>query len=184
MTRTGVLSRTISLMITTFILNLPLLASGNSKLTAYEVLEEYGFPIGLLPKGVVGYELNSTTGAFEVYFNKTCTYSIDSYELKYKKTVSGVISMDELKSLKGISVKVWWFWFSIKEVVRDDDELEFNVGVATADFAVSKFDKCPSCGCGFDCVNSKLTNMEVEEEMKMKMKMKLEKMNGTMVSSS
>ncbi|GAB2213901.1 hypothetical protein Droror1_Dr00018225 [Drosera rotundifolia] len=123
-------------------------------LTAYEVLEEYDLPVGLLPKGVTGYTLNSSTGAFKVYLNETCTFSIGSYKLKYKKTISGVISKDELKSLEGIAVKIWWFWFSISKVVRDDDELEFYVGSISADFAVGEFDESPTCGCGFDCVSA------------------------------
>ncbi|GMH20445.1 hypothetical protein Nepgr_022286 [Nepenthes gracilis] len=120
-------------------------------LSAYEVLEEYDLPIGLLPNGVLGYELNSTTGAFTVYLNGTCTFSISSYELKYKKKITGVISTDNLKSLEGIYVKVWWFWLRIQKVVRDGDELEFSIGVASADFPVSDFEECPTCGCGFDC---------------------------------
>ncbi|GLT42439.1 hypothetical protein SLA2020_164370 [Shorea laevis] len=97
----------------------PYASSAISTLTAYEVLEEYDFPIGLLPKGVLGYKLNSST--------------------------------DKLKSLSGIKVKVLFFWLSIKEVIRDGDELEFSVGIASADFPVSNFNECPTCGCGFDC---------------------------------
>lgn len=128
--------------------------AGNSTLTAYEVLEEYDFPVGLLPKGVVGYELDTSTGEFTVYLNGTCTFTIDSYELKYKSTITGVITKDKLSSLSGIKVKVWFFWLSIVTVTRDDDELEFSVGIASADFPVSNFAESPTCGCGFDCVSA------------------------------
>ncbi|XP_031261617.1 uncharacterized protein At5g01610-like [Pistacia vera] len=121
--------------------------------TAYEILEEYDFPIGLLPTGVTGYEFDNSTGKFSVYLNGTCTFSIDSYELKYKSTITGVLTTDKLSSLSGIKVKVVLFWLSITKVTRDDDELEFSVGIASADFPVSNFDECPTCGCGFDCVN-------------------------------
>ncbi|GLU07363.1 hypothetical protein SLE2022_243240 [Rubroshorea leprosula] len=129
----------------------PYAASVNSTLTAYEVLEEYDFPIGLLPKGVLGYKLNSSTGKFSVYLNGTCTFTVDSYKLKYSSTITGVISKDKLKSLSGIKVKVLFFWLSITEVIRDGDELEFSVGIASVDFPVSNFSECPTCGCGFDC---------------------------------
>lgn len=148
-----------------FILFLSSLASAHdSSLTAYEVLEEYDFPIGLLPNGVLGYELNTTTGKFSAYLNGSCTFSIDSYKLKYSSTITGVISTDKLKSLSGIKVKVWWFWFSIVEVTRDGDELKFSVGIASADFPVTNFDECPTCGCGFDCDSStkKETRMRVK----------------------
>lgn len=125
--------------------------SGTTNLTAYEVLQEYDFPIGLLPKGVTSYELDSSTGKFSVYLNATCTFTIDSYELKYKSTITGVIKKDELSSLSGIQVKVLFLWLSITEVIRDNDELEFSVGIASANFPVSNFYECPTCGCGFDC---------------------------------
>lgn len=44
-------------------------------------------------------------------------------------------------------------WLNIVTVTRDEDELQFSVGIASADFAVSNFDESPTCGCGFDCDN-------------------------------
>ncbi|KAL4603534.1 hypothetical protein ACB092_10G130100 [Castanea dentata] len=129
-------------------------ASLKDSLTAYEVLEEYDFPVGLLPKGVLGYELDSSTGKFSAYLNGTCTFTIDSYELKYKSTITGIIAKDKLSSLSGITVKVLFFWLSIVKVTREDDELAFSVGIASADFPVSNFTESPTCGCGFDCVTA------------------------------
>lgn len=128
-------------------------AAVNDTLTAYEVLEEYDFPIGLLPQGVTGYELDTSTGKFKAYLNSsgTCSFTISSYELKYKSTITGYITTDKLYKLSGISVKVLFLWVNIAEVIRDGDELEFSVGIASADFTVDGFDECPECGCGFDC---------------------------------
>lgn len=131
------------------------LETTSASLTAYEVLEEYDFPVGLLPKGVLGYKLDTSTGKFSVYLNGTCTFSIDSYELKYKSTITGVIAKDKLTSLSGIKVKILLLWLSIVKVTRDDDELEFSIGIASADFPVSSFEESPTCGCGFDCVTAK-----------------------------
>jgi hypothetical protein len=130
-------------------------AAGNDTLTAYEVLEEYGFPVGILPKGVLGYELDSSTGKFSAYLNATCTFSIDSYKLKYQSTITGVLAEDKITSLSGVKVKVLLFWLKIVKVTLVDDELEFSVGIASADFAVSNFEESPTCGCGFDCVSLK-----------------------------
>ncbi|GAB4829922.1 hypothetical protein Ancab_019568 [Ancistrocladus abbreviatus] len=160
-----------------FLLSFSPTSFSSAKKSAYEVLQEYDLPIGLLPSGVLDYELNSTTGAFKVYLNGTCTFSIDSYELKYRSTITGVISTDELKSLKGVTVKVLFFWLNIQEVIRDGDELEFSVGIASADFPVSNFNECPSCGCGFDCITVK-----GKEGLGRKKKTKL-RLNG-LVSSS
>ncbi|KAM1449566.1 hypothetical protein PS2_008206 [Malus domestica] len=124
-------------------------------LTVYEALEEYDFPVGILPKGALSYKLDSSTGKFSVYLNSTCTFSIDSYKLKYKSTIKGVIKTDKISSLSGIQVKVLFLWLSITTVTRDDDELKFSVGIGSANFPVSNFYESPTCGCGFDCVNGK-----------------------------
>ncbi|CAI9767833.1 unnamed protein product [Fraxinus pennsylvanica] len=130
-----------------------LASTSDSSPTVYELLEKYDFPVGLLPKGVTGYELNSTTGKFTVYLNKTCSFTIDGYNLKYKTEISGTISTDKIKDLKGIQVKVLFFWINIVEVTKDGDELELSVGIASADFTVDNFYESPECGCGFDCNN-------------------------------
>lgn len=81
-------------------------AVSDQKPTAYDAVKRYNLPPGILPKGVVDYELNTTTGDFKVYFNDTCEFTIQSYQLKYKSTISGVISPSHVKNLKGVSVKV------------------------------------------------------------------------------
>ncbi|KAK6124447.1 hypothetical protein DH2020_041810 [Rehmannia glutinosa] len=83
------------------------------------------------------------------------SFTIDGYDLKYKSTITGTISTDRIKNLKGIQVKILFFWVNIIEVTKDDDddELEFSVGIASANFPVDSFYESPQCGCGFDCVN-------------------------------
>ncbi|KAG8389505.1 hypothetical protein BUALT_Bualt02G0236400 [Buddleja alternifolia] len=121
--------------------------------TVYEALETYGFPVGLLPKGVTSYELDSATGKFTVHLNKSCSFTIDGYNLNYKTKISGTISTNRIKNLNGIQVKVLLFWVNIIEVTKDGDELELSVGIASADFPMDSFVESPQCGCGFDCVN-------------------------------
>ncbi|CAK9136245.1 unnamed protein product [Ilex paraguariensis] len=128
-------------------------AVGDDALTVYEALQQYGFPVGILPVGVTSYELDTSTGEFTVYFNETCTFNIDGYDLKYKTTVTGVVSTDKITNLKGVQVKVLFLWVSIVEVSRDEDELSFSVGIASANFPIDSFVESPQCGCGFDCVN-------------------------------
>ncbi|CAL5357662.1 unnamed protein product [Camellia sinensis] len=128
-------------------------ATGDDTLTAYQVLEQYDFPVGILPIGAKNYELDKSTGKFKAYLDETCTFTIQNYELKYKSTITGVISKGKLKNLKGVSVKILFLWLNIGEVIRDDDELEFSVGIASADFPIESFVESPQCGCGFDCVN-------------------------------
>ncbi|KAJ4849291.1 hypothetical protein Tsubulata_021563 [Turnera subulata] len=129
----------------------PFVLGDDTRLSAYEVLGEYDFPVGLLPKGVIGYEINRDTGEFAAYLNGTCKFPIESYDLEYKSTITGVISKDRLKNLKGVKVHFLFFWINIVEVVRDGNELQFSVGITSASFPIENFYECPQCGCGLFC---------------------------------
>ena len=84
--------------------------------------------------------------------NRTCSFSLeDSYQIRYESSISGYIEENRLTGLGGIRVKVLFFWLDIGEVDRSGDDLEFFVGVASANFPVGNFDVCPQCGCGMDC---------------------------------
>ncbi|XP_073148372.1 uncharacterized protein At5g01610-like [Henckelia pumila] len=132
--------------------SLAIFSAANS-LTVYQVLETYGFPVGLLPIGVTDYELDSSTGEFTVYLTKTCTFTIEGYELKYKTKITGTVSKNKISNLSGIQVKILLFWINIAEVTKNGDDIDFSVGIASADFPADNFEESPQCGCGFDCVN-------------------------------
>lgn len=134
---------------------IPAVCGGDSTApTAYEVLQSFDFPVGLLPKGVTGYDLDESTGRFNAYLNGSCSFSLDgSYQLSYKSKISGRISKGKLTNLSGISVKVLILWLNIVEVTRDEGDLDFSVGIASADFSVDNFSISPECGCGLDCVS-------------------------------
>ncbi|KAJ1692098.1 hypothetical protein LUZ63_008796 [Rhynchospora breviuscula] len=124
----------------------------DSNLTAYQALQTFDFPVGILPAGALGYELDRSTGAFKAYLNGSCQFSIQSYyQLRYKSTISGRITKDRLSNLSGVSVKILFLWLNIVEVSRDGDELYFSVGIASASFGIDNFYESPQCGCGFDC---------------------------------
>ncbi|KAJ0475733.1 hypothetical protein HanHA300_Chr13g0469021 [Helianthus annuus] len=103
---------------------------------AYDELLAYDFPVGLLPIGVTGYELNKNTDEFKAYLPETCSFKIQGYNLKYKSTISGVIEKGRLKNLKGINMKILVVWLNIVEVSRHGDELDFSVGIMSAGFGV------------------------------------------------
>ncbi|KAF0927604.1 hypothetical protein E2562_034573 [Oryza meyeriana var. granulata] len=136
------------------LLLLSLLAGASAKPTAYEVLESYDFPVGILPIGVTSYTLDASTGDFTATLNttSTCDFAIQgSYSLRYQPTITGRIATDHLTDLRGVAVKVLLFWLNIVEVTRRGDQLEFSVGILSADFGVDNFFESPQCGCGFDC---------------------------------
>ncbi|KAG4122633.1 hypothetical protein ERO13_D11G278900v2 [Gossypium hirsutum] len=128
------------------------IALENNKPTAYEVLKDFGFPIGILPKGVVGYDFDHSSGKFSAFLNGSCSFTIEgSYRLKYKNTIKGYLSKGKIASLEGVSVKLFFMWVNIVEVSRRGDDLEFSVGIAGAGFPVDNFEECPQCGCGVNC---------------------------------
>ncbi|XP_019162085.1 PREDICTED: uncharacterized protein At5g01610-like [Ipomoea nil] len=134
-------------------------AIGDS-LTAYEILQEYDFPVGILPIGVESYELNQNTGKFAAYFGGSCSFTIEGYNLKYSKKITGTISQDKLRNLSGVQVKILFFWLNIVEVTHKGDNLEFSVGITSAGFGIDNFYESPQCGCGFSCVNRNNSNLQ------------------------
>ena len=124
----------------------------SDKPSVYEVLGGYELPGGLLPKGVIDYDLDLSTGKFTAYMNKSCSFSLEgSYQLSYKPVIRGYISKGKLESLAGVSVKLFWFWVDIVEVKRSGDDLDFSVGIAGAGFPIENFEESPQCGCGLNC---------------------------------
>ncbi|KFK42634.1 hypothetical protein AALP_AA1G020700 [Arabis alpina] len=134
-----------------FIFSTSFLFVSGQNLSAYEVLQKNNLPRGILPHGVTKYDLNQKTGYFKVFFNSTCSFPIDSYKVKYQSKISGYLRTGRVRQLQGVSVKVLFFWVHIEEVYRDDDDIDFSVGVASEEFSVRNFERSPQCGCGFDC---------------------------------
>ena len=147
----------------------PPVTSANENPTAYEVLQDYNFPVGLLPEGVLGYELNSTTGKFIAYLNDTCSFSEGAYQLKYLSTIKGNISNGKLDSLEGVSVKFFHVWMNIVEILRRGNDIDFSVGVGKAWFPIEYFEESPQCGCGMNCgrrqARKLLTNPSVSPKL-------------------
>ncbi|GAB4855604.1 hypothetical protein Ancab_024224 [Ancistrocladus abbreviatus] len=166
--RLVLLRSTTTLFLLLFLSPLPLSSSLSSpnattadKPSAYEVLQSYNFPVGILPKGVIGYQLDESTGKFSAYLDKNCGFSLEgSYQLDYKSTIEGYISNGRLSSLEGVKVKLLFLWVDIVEVYRSGDSLEFSVGIASAGFPVDNFYVSPQCGCGLDCVDRILSDSD------------------------
>ena len=125
-------------------------AAGN--LTAYEMLERYMFPRGILPQGVRRYVLHPD-GSFEVFFQGGgCEFRVGGrYLLRYERRIAGTARAGSIRGLRGVSVKVLFLWLGIDEVDRAGDQLSFRVGPLAASFPLRKFAQSPRCRCGFDC---------------------------------
>ncbi|KAF3329355.1 hypothetical protein FCM35_KLT04686 [Carex littledalei] len=121
----------------------------NDNITAYEMLEKYNFPKGILPTGVQSYKL-SPNGEFEVLLKSDCKFKVvGGYLLNYDNRISGKVEIGALKSLNGVKVRIFFIWIEINEVVRSNADLNFYVGPMSASFSTSSFEECPRCNSQF-----------------------------------
>ncbi|BBM97663.1 hypothetical protein MPTK1_1g07370 [Marchantia polymorpha subsp. ruderalis] len=124
---------------------LRLVSAGDGYKDAYEQLVEYGFPTGLLPNTVTGYTLEDD-GKFAVFLQDKCNvYIPGEFPVTYSKTITGVLSYGSLKNLNGISVKAYYFWWSINAITVVNGNLVFEVGLLTAKYPVDNFEESPGC---------------------------------------
>ncbi|XP_031374173.1 uncharacterized protein LOC116188853 [Punica granatum] len=88
--------------------------------SAYEVLQQFEFPVGLLPEGITAYDLDTGTGSFSAQLNATCSFELENkYTIRYEPIIEGVIMTGRIEDLKGVSVRVLsMVWLSVVRVVR------------------------------------------------------------------
>ena len=123
--------------------------TATSSPTAYEMLERYDFPRGILPAGVSGYELRGD-GSFEVYFPRPCEFLLaGTWLVRYEARVRGSVAAGSLTALEGISVKVLFLWLGVGEVDRAGDTLSFYIGPVATSFPLDDFAESPRCR-GYD----------------------------------
>ncbi|GJT90485.1 retrotransposon protein, putative, unclassified [Tanacetum coccineum] len=95
---------------------------GNGEPSAYEVLKSYNLPIGVLPKGalgytldhivigllpmgVAGYTLDPNSGQFSVNVMNGCDLYEGGYQIKYDPTITSIITQNKLGGKDGVKVK-------------------------------------------------------------------------------
>jgi len=113
--------------------------------SAYEMLEGFGFPRGILPEGVTGYVLRPD-GSFEVYLPGDCSFRAGSMRVRYSSRVAGSIQPMAISGVEGVKVKVLLAWVGVREVDRDGDQLRFSAGPVSKSFPVDTFAHSPQCG--------------------------------------
>lgn len=122
------------------------LVFGEGPPSAYDAIKKYNLPIGLLPEGVVGYNLDPKSGEFSVDLSSSCVVRAGKYKLRYSSTITGMISKNKIEKLSGVKAKIAFFWIDIESVNRNGDQIEFQISnFATKDFPITIFNKCPEC---------------------------------------
>ncbi|CAI9100290.1 OLC1v1037255C1 [Oldenlandia corymbosa var. corymbosa] len=114
---------------------------------AHSELSSYGFPVGLLPRNIVTYNLNRTSGNFVVKLGDTCRITIppDNYLATYSKTITGKIVDNRIAELDGIGVRAFFRWWGITGIRSNGQDLTFEVGMITKSFPSKNFDESPEC---------------------------------------
>ncbi|CAM0951518.1 unnamed protein product [Alopecurus aequalis] len=112
--------------------------------TAYTMLQQYGFPPGIIPEGVQDYELRQD-GYFEVHYSDDCNLRVGGFRLHYSSRLAGNIQNGSISGLEGVKVKILLSWFGIRKVSRDGDQLRVHAGAITKSFPVGDFSFSPQC---------------------------------------
>ncbi|XP_027348928.1 uncharacterized protein LOC113860664 [Abrus precatorius] len=122
-------------------------ASGSNSTTIYEELRAKGLPVGLLPKGIVKYSINSSSGEFEVKMEQPCNAKFEN-EVHYDSNIRGTLGYGRIGKLSGVSAQELFLWFPVKGIRVDlpsSGLIHFDVGVADKQFSLSLFEDPPDC---------------------------------------
>ncbi|RDX75579.1 hypothetical protein CR513_44518, partial [Mucuna pruriens] len=122
-------------------------ARGLNSTTIYEELEAQGLPVGLLPKGIVKYSLNASSGEFVVWMKEPCNAKFEN-EVHYDSNIKGILGYGRIGHLSGVSAQELFLWFPVKGIrvdVPTSGLIHFDVGVADKQFSLSLFEDPPDC---------------------------------------
>ncbi|KAL8156621.1 uncharacterized protein At5g01610-like [Apium graveolens] len=137
---------TLTLSILTISLSLSLSLSSSSP-SIYDILSSHSLPIGLFPKGITNFTIDSSTGKFEVYLQQSCNAKFES-NVRYDLNVSGTIRVGQLGELSGIAAQELFLWFPVKGIrvdIPSSGLIYFDVGVVFKQFSVSSFESPREC---------------------------------------
>lgn len=125
---------------------------------AYEVLQEYEYPVGLLPAEVTGYKLDRCTGRFSVFLRGPCHYTTETnaYPFSFDEIVTGVIRRDGITNVRGVRVKSIsiFGWFRISNVRHLGDFFDIAAGSVSSIVPIENLQASPRCGCESRCENA------------------------------
>lgn len=115
--------------------------------TAYDELHRKGFPSGLLPNSVANYSMDTSSGEFSVQLQRRCDITLppDNYPASFSEKITGRLTEGYIQDLTGISVRVFFKWWSITGIRSSGKDLVFEVGVASAKYPALNFDESPDC---------------------------------------
>ncbi|KAI7747450.1 hypothetical protein M8C21_002645 [Ambrosia artemisiifolia] len=126
---------------------LALTASTSAVPTIFDIVNQFGFPSGILPDSVESYSTSPSDGdtfTFVVYLKKPCYVKYD-YLVHFDTEISGKISNGQITELKGLKAQSFWFWLNVDEIKVDGRSLQFTLGLVTVKSDISLFVDIPTC---------------------------------------
>ncbi|XP_004492851.1 uncharacterized protein [Cicer arietinum] len=121
--------------------------NASNSTTIYDELKAKGLPVGLLPKGITRYEINDSSGEFEVWMEEPCNAKFEN-EVHYDPNIKGTLGYGRIGELSGMSAQELFLWFPVKGIRVDlpsSGLIHFDVGVADKQFSLSLFEDPPDC---------------------------------------
>lgn len=125
----------------------PAPAPSSNPPSVYQVLSEFGLPIGLLPDSVKSYTLSSN-GTFTVELRNPCYVHFD-YLVYYKTRISGKLEYGFISDIEGIQIQRFFMWFDINDIKVVDlppsESIFIQVGFISRELDVAQFQSVKSC---------------------------------------
>ncbi|KAL5975163.1 hypothetical protein ACLOJK_031842 [Asimina triloba] len=146
----GKMAKSFLLLVPLFLFSFRISSSSSESpnpISAHDQLKNKGFPIGLLPAGVLNYTLDPASGDFSVHFPDSCRITLppDNYLASYSRRVTGKLVEGRIAELDGIRVRAFFTWWSITGIRSRGENLVFEVGSVTAKYPSKNFDETQEC---------------------------------------
>ncbi|CAH8362113.1 unnamed protein product [Eruca vesicaria subsp. sativa] len=113
----------------------------------YDVLKAHALPMGLLPKGVKEFNVDTKTGQFSVFLNRSCKAKYES-EIHYEANITGTIGYGSIGGLTGITAQELFLWFPVKGIrvdIPSSGVIYFDVGVVRKQYSMALFETPRDC---------------------------------------
>ncbi|KAK1426333.1 hypothetical protein QVD17_15004 [Tagetes erecta] len=113
----------------------------------YDILTQYGLPIGIIPNAVESYTLSPTDGSFTVHLTRPCYVQFDDQTVYYNKLIQGKLTYGSVSDVTGIQAKQLFLWLSVTGMDLDANSgmVEFHVGVLSKKLPADMFEDVPDC---------------------------------------
>ncbi|XP_076913433.1 uncharacterized protein LOC143572056 [Bidens hawaiensis] len=112
--------------------------------TIYDLVNQFGFPSGIIPDSVAYYEANDADGTFVIYLKKPC-YVKYEYLVSFDTELSGKISYGLITNVKGLKAQSPEGWIDIDEIAVVGSSLQFTLGGAYVQSDIALYVSIPTC---------------------------------------